>query len=135
MLKRLLGPALMPNRFDLRHGINGARIIAGMFYFPHLLSKLRDLSGSADFFASAGLHPAWLFLTLAIIVEASSGIALVLGLFTRWAGLLSAGAMAVAIYAVFATDGIGWYWAGGGVEYLVFWGLLSIAISYDAWNR
>ena len=40
---------------------------------------------------------------------------------------MSAGCMAVAAYAVFATKGVGWLWNMGGVEYLAMWALVSLA--------
>ena len=57
------------------------------------------------------------------------------GLFLRWTALLSAGCMAVAAYAVFATKGVGWLWNMGGVEYLVMWAVVSLAVAYGAWKN
>jgi putative oxidoreductase len=134
-LAALIGPAVLPDRFSPALAMNMVRILLGLFYAPHVYQKLTGIDASLAFFAKAGLEPAALFLGLAILCESAAFIALIGGFFTRWAGLLSAGCMVVAAYAIFATKGVNWYWAKGGVEYLVLWGLLSLAVSADAWRR
>ncbi|WP_083897445.1 DoxX family protein [Azospirillum sp. B506] len=135
LLTTLIGPAVLPDRFSPALPMNMVRILLGLFYAPHVYQKLSGIDASLGFFAKAGLEPAPLFLGLAIICEAVALVTLVSGLFTRWTALLSAGCMVVAAYAMFATKGVNWYWAKGGVEYLVLWGLLSLAVSADAWRR
>ncbi len=134
-LRCLIGPATLPDRFALSDGMNIVRMLAGLFYAPHVLQKLMGIDASLAFFGRAGLQPAVLFLGLALVFELTSFIGLTFGLFTRWVGLVSAGCMVVAAYAIIQTKGIGWYWAGGGVEYLVFWGVTSLAIAVDAWRK
>lgn len=133
-LKALIGPVVAPRAMDLTQPLNLIRIGAGLFYLPHILFKLQGIDGSLAFFAKAGLTPAPLFLGLALVVEAAACIGLTFGLFLRWTGLMSAGCMAVATYAVFATKGVGWLWNMGGVEYLAMWALVSIALSISAWR-
>ena len=134
-LGALIGPVILPNRFALTDGMNIVRIIAGLFYAPHVYQKLTGIEGSLVFFAKAGLTPAPLFLGLALVFESLSFLGLTFGLFTRWIGLLSFGCMVVAAYAIVQTKGVNWYWAKGGVEYLVFWGIASLAIAVDAWRK
>lgn len=131
-LRRLIGPVVQANRFDLTDGMNIVRMVAGLFYAPHVYQKLSGIEGSLGFFTKAGLLPAPLFLGMAITCESLCFVLLTLGLFTRWAGLLSAGCMVVAAYAIFQTKGIHWYWAQGGIEYLLFWGVASLAIAVNA---
>lgn len=134
-LAALIGPAVLPDRFSPALAMNMVRILLGLFYTPHIYQKLSGIDASLIFFAKAGLEPAPLFLGLSIICESLALVTLVGGFFTRWTALMSASCMAVAAYATFATKGINWYWARGGVEYLVLWGLLSLAVSADAWRR
>ncbi len=134
-LRALLGPAVAPKAFDLTQPLNVIRIVAGLFYAPHILFKLFGMGGALAFFAKAGLVPAPFFVGLALVVETIAGVSLLFGLYLRWTGIMSAGCMAVAAYAVFATKGVGWLWNLGGVEYLVMWAIISLAISYNAWNE
>ncbi|GGF60855.1 hypothetical protein GCM10007301_20780 [Azorhizobium oxalatiphilum] len=134
-VRRLIGPVTLPNRFDLTDGMNVLRMVAGLWYLPHVYQKLSGIEGSLKFFASAGLTPAPLFLGLAIVFESLAFIGLTFGLFTRWIGLVSFGCMAVAAYAILQTKGINWYWAKGGEEYLAFWAFASLAIAIDAWRK
>ncbi|WP_084539846.1 DoxX family protein [Azorhizobium doebereinerae] len=135
LLRRLIGPVVLPNRFALTDGMNMVRIIAGLFYLPHVIQKLAGIDSSLVFFTKAGLVPAPLFLGLSITFESLSFICLTFGLFTRWIGLVSFGCMMVAAYAIIQTKGLGWYWARGGVEYLLFWGFTSLVIAIDAWRK
>jgi putative oxidoreductase len=49
--------------------------------------------------------------------------------------MISAVVMANAVIAVFHTKGAGWLWNLGGVEYLVFWGISSLALAANAWKQ
>ena len=128
---------ITPSHFDLTQGWNILRIISGAFMFPHALSKFTDgaLSvGTLGFFAKAGFQPPEFWVWLAATVEILTGIALVLGICTRYAALVAAGALAVAVYALQVVKGFGWTWNTGGYEYPVFWGLVCIAIAIEAWK-
>lgn len=128
----LIGPVMLPNRFSLSHGINVVRMVAGLFYAPHVYQKLTGIDASLAFFAKAGLVPAPFFLGLSLIFESLCFVLLTFGLFTRWAGVISFGCMMVAAYAIVQTKGLNWYWAKGGIEYLLFWGVMSLAVAGDA---
>lgn len=117
------------------NGLTLVRILCGLFYFPHVWSKIVGFEGTAGFFAQAGLAPGAVFVSLAMAAELLAGIGLTFGILTRYAALLSVGVMAVAAYAILTVKGFGWYWAGGGIEYLVFWGLASAAVAWDAWKK
>lgn len=134
-LKSLLGPAVAPKAFDFTQPLNVIRVVAGLFYLPHILFKVFGMAGALGFFAKAGLVPAPFFVGLALVVESLACVSLTFGLYLRWTGIMSAGCMAVAAYAVFATKGVGWLWNLGGVEYLVMWAIVSLAISYAAWKE
>ena len=134
-IRSIIGPVTLPNRFALTDGMNVVRILAGLFYAPHVYQKLTSVEPTLAFFAKAGLTPAPLFLGMAVVCEALAFLGLTFGLFTRWIGLLSFGCMVVAAYAILQTKGVNWYWAKGGIEYLVFWGITSLAIAIDAWRK
>lgn len=134
-IRSIIGPVTLPNRFALTDGMNVVRILAGLFYAPHVYQKLTAVEPTLAFFAKAGLTPAPLFLGMAVVCEALAFLGLTFGLFTRWIGLLSFGCMVVAAYAILQTKGVNWYWAKGGIEYLVFWGITSLAIAIDAWRK
>jgi putative oxidoreductase len=133
--RSLIGPVLLADRFSLDRPMNIIRVMAGLWYIPHVMQKLNGIDASLAFFTRAGLTPAPLFLGLALFFEASCVVALTLGIFTRWIALASAGCMAVAAYAIIQTKGLHWTWALSGIEYLVFWGVASLAIALDAVQR
>lgn len=125
------------SNFDLTQGWNILRIISGAFMFPHAASKFTGgalTAGTVAFFAKAGLTPPEFWIYLAATVEILTGIALVLGICTRYAALGAAGALAVAVYALQVVKGFGWTWNTGGYEYPVFWGLVCVAIAIEAWR-
>jgi putative oxidoreductase len=133
-INNIIGPRVLPGRFDFSKGINLVRVAAGLFYVPHVLFKLNGIAGAEKFFGSVGLKPALFFVILALITESLSAIGLTFGLYARWSGLLSAGCLLVASYATIVSHGLGWYWSGGGIEYLVMWAIISLAVSISAFK-
>lgn len=124
--------------FNFTKEINLLRFICGAFMFPHALSKLTAGGfnpGVVAFFTKAGLQPPELWITLALIAEASTGVALVLGLCTRWAALGAAGALAVAVYALQMANGFGWLWNKGGYEYPIFWGIACLVVAIHEFRK
>src|SRR4051794_37464779 len=92
--------------FDLTKGSNILRIIAGAFMFPHAAGKFTDLATltlskpTVGFFAKAGFTPADLWVYTAAGSEVLVGIALILGICTRYASLGAAAVLAIAVYAL-----------------------------------
>ena len=130
--------AIRAENFDLSQPWNILRLIAGAFMFPHVAGKFvaGGLSPAVlGFFAKAGFQPPEAWVVIAILVEAGAGIALVLGLCTRFAALGAAGALAVAVYALHMVKGFGWLWNLGGYEYPIFWGIVCLAISMNEFQR
>lgn len=123
--------------FDLTNGANILRIIAGAFMFPHVAGKFVNGAinpATAGFFAKAGMVPADLWVTIAAVSETAAGIALVLGICTRYAALGAAAILGVAVYALQVVKGFGWTWNTGGYEFPVFWALVCIAIALEEWK-
>lgn len=130
--------AIQASNFDLRDGNNIVRIICGAFMFPHVIGKFAAgglAAGTVGFFAKAGFQPAEAWVLMAAAAEVATGVALVLGLCTRWAALGAAGVMAFAVYALQTVKGFGWTWNTGGYEYPVFWGLAAMAVALNEFRR
>ena len=123
--------------FDLTQSRNVLRIICGAFMFPHIAGKFAGgalSAGTVGFFAKAGFAPPELWVWLAAFAEAACGIALVLGLCTRYAALGAALVLAMAVYALQVVKGFGWTWNTGGYEYPVFWAIASVVVAMEAWK-
>lgn len=123
--------------FDLTKTNNVLRIICGGFMFPHALSKFVGFSISPPllgFFEKAGFHPPEIWIVIAAAAEFACGVALVLGLCTRFAALGAAAVLGIAIYALQVVKGFGWTWNTGGYEFPVFWAIVCIAVAIDAWK-
>ncbi|MGB0749556.1 MAG: DoxX family protein [Magnetospiraceae bacterium] len=121
--------------FDLTNPTVVVRLMCGLFYIPHILFKLNDMDGAVGFFGKVGLEPAYLFVVLAILAEGACALGLTFNILTKWIGIVSAFVMGMAVYAIFAVKGAGWLWNMGGVEYLIFWAVTSIALSVQAWKQ
>jgi len=128
---------IQASNFDLTRSSNVLRIICGAFMFPHIAGKFAGgalSAGTVGFFAKAGFAPPELWVYLAAFAEAATGIALVLGICTRFAALGAAFVLAMAVYALQMVKGFGWTWNTGGYEYPVFWAITSLAVAADAWK-
>ena len=121
--------------FNLSDPMVPVRMMCGLLYVPHILFKLNGMSGAAAFFGKAGFNPPMAFVVLALVTEIICAVGLTFNILTKWVGLMSAGVMAVAVYAVFATKGIGWLWNLGGIEYLALWASLSVLVAVQAWRE
>src|SRR5438045_6932890 len=87
--------------FDLSNGLNILRIICGLFMFPHVMGKFAAGAVSAatvGFFAKAGFHPPELWVYIAAVCESADGIALVLGVCSRFAALGGEAVLGMADY-------------------------------------
>lgn len=98
------------------------RVALALVFIVHGWAKLADLSGTVGFFGSIGL-PAFLAYVVAAI-EFLGGIAMLLGVFTGWAGILLALVMAGAIATVKLKAGF-----VGGYEFELTLFLAAIAVS------
>jgi putative oxidoreductase len=97
------------------------RITLGILFLAHAGLKVFVFTpaGAAQFFGSLGLPPALAYLTIA--VEAVGGIALILGIFTRWVSLALIPVLIGAIAFVHGPAGFFFNNPNGGWEYLAFW--------------
>src|SRR5436309_3619935 len=123
--------------FDLSNGLNIIRIICGLFLFPHVAGKFAAgavAAGTAGFFAKAGFHPPEIWVYIAALSETAAGVALVLGICTRFAALGAFALLAIAVYSLQVVKGFGWTWNTGGYEYPVFWAIVSLSVAIEAWK-
>ncbi len=118
--------------FDLSDPAVLLRITSGIFHLPHLIQKVNPFERALGTFAHSGLNPPGFWLVLAIIVEALCVVGLTLGIYTKWAAMLSAGFMLVVIYAILYAKGWVFLWNFGGIEFAVFWLLVSIVVALQA---
>ena len=128
---------IKPENFDLTNGLNILRIICGAFMFPHVAGKFvaGGLSAATvGFFAKAGFHPPELWIYIAACAETLTGIALILGVCTRYAALGAAAVLAIAVYSLQVVKGFGWTWNTGGYEYPVFWAIACLVVAIEDWK-
>jgi putative oxidoreductase len=102
------------------------RVALGVLFLAHLGLKLFVFTpaGTAQFFGSLGLPPALAYLTMA--GELVGGIALILGIYTRWVALALVPILLGAIVTVHIHAGFFFTAPNGGWEYPAFWALALI---------
>jgi putative oxidoreductase len=115
------------------------RIPAGLILAAHGAQKLfgwfggHGLEGTAQWLASIGLEPGYLMALLAGSAEFFGGLALVLGLLTRPAALVSAVTMLVAIFAVHIDNGL--FMSNNGYEYALALFAITLALAIQGAGR
>jgi putative oxidoreductase len=97
------------------------RLTLGGLFLAHASLKLFVFTpaGTARFFGSIGLPPELAYVVMT--AEILAGIALVLGIFTRWVALGSVPILLGAIVTVHGAAGFFFNNAHGGWEYPAFW--------------
>ncbi len=124
------------NDFDITNPAVAVRVMAGLFYIPHIMFKLTGFAGAVAVFGKMGFQPPAFWVSLALLTEILCAIGLTFNLYTRYVGFMSAGTMAFAVYGTLALKGgMVWMWNFGGIEYLVFWGVASAALAIQAWRE
>ena len=111
------------------------RISLGIIFIAHSLYLklvIFTLPGTVGFFESIGLPAFLAYVTFA--VEAIGGVALVLGLYARWAAL---SLIPIALGATWAHSSAGWVFSntGGGWEYPLFLAVASAVIALQGNGR
>ncbi|RAK01578.1 DoxX family protein [Aliidiomarina maris] len=111
------------------------RVPLGIILAAHGAQKLfgwfggNGLQATGEWMASIGLQPGILMAFLAGGAEFFGGIALILGLLTRPAALVSAITMLVAIFAVHISNGL--FVANGGYEFALALFAMSVALVFQ----
>ena len=126
-MKAILKPT--PARYDLALLI--VRIVVGLVFFMHGWQKffMIGIEGVGGFFGSLGIPAAGLMAVLIALLELLGGLALILGIGTRIAGILLAANMFVAFLLVHRANGF--FVSDGGYELvlLLFAGAVALALS------
>lgn len=93
------------------------RIVVGIIFIVHGGQKLFvfGFSGFAGFLVQQGIQPAMFWSVIVTLVEFLGGIAILIGFLTRWAALLLAVDMLVAVLAVHLKKGF--FVSQGGYEF------------------
>ena len=103
------------------------RVTLGALFLAHASLKLFVFTpaGTAKFFGSLGFPPELAYLVMT--VEVLSGIALILGVWTRYAALAGIPVLLGAIFTVLAAAGFFFTNPKGGWEFPAFWALALVA--------
>jgi putative oxidoreductase len=72
------------------------RVLIAALFVPAGFGKIVGFAGTAQYIASKGLPASEVLTVLATVVELGGGLALLVGLFTRWSALALAGFTVVA---------------------------------------
>lgn len=110
------------------YGIAAIRIIVGVVFFAHGYAKITDgLGVTAGYFGTDfGLPMPLVSASLATAAETLGGLALILGLGTRWAAIPLAFTMAVAVGVVHLGKG---FFAPDGMEFPLMLMVASIGLA------
>lgn len=102
------------------------RVLLGVLFLVHFLTKLLMFTpaGTVAYFQSLGLPGGLACVTMA--VELALGVALVLGVWSRWIGLIGVPLLLGTIVSVHGANGFGFANAGGGWEYPAVWAVLLV---------
>ncbi|GAA3714794.1 DoxX family protein [Oceanisphaera sediminis] len=115
------------------------RVPVGLILAAHGAQKLfgwfggYGLEGTGQWLASIGMEPGYLMALLAGGAEFFGGLALVLGLLTRPAALVSAFTMLVAIFAVHIDNGL--FMSNNGYEYALTLFAATLALAVQGAGR
>lgn len=110
------------------YGATLLRLALGVLFLVHALTKLLvfTTAGTAAFFESLGLPGVLGYLTIG--VELVITVALLLGIYARWVGLVGVLLLLGTIVTVHGANGFGFANAGGGWEYPAFWALALVVL-------
>jgi putative oxidoreductase len=125
---RLLFPGLRPF-YDKLEPLSWllVRCAAGLILAVHGWGKVaRGAEAMAPAFVKMGYTNPVLLINFLILVEFVGGIAIALGLFTRFFAAMVTIEMAVIMFAHYLPNGFSWL--NRGYEYVLLWGLVTLAI-------
>ena len=106
------------------------RVSMGVLFILHgvyLKAIVFGMAGAGAYFASLGL-PDW-FAWVVVIYETIGGLALILGVYTRWVAVVLGIHLLFAAYLGHGANGWLFSAKGGGYEYPVFWGIACFTLA------
>ena len=116
-------------------GLLVLRVVVGGIFFAHGAQKIFEytLAGTTQSFAGMGVPLPEIAAPFVAFLELIGGAMLVLGLFSRLAGILLAVDMVVALVLVHLPAG---FWVGeGGYEFVALLGASALAIAFTGAGR
>ncbi|THJ36056.1 DoxX family protein [Lampropedia aestuarii] len=108
------------------YGAAALRIGLGVLFLVHGLTKLLVFTpaGTAAYFQSLGLPAVLAYITIAL--ELAIAVAMLVGIYARWFGLIGVPLLLGTIVTVHGANGFGFSNQGGGWEYPAVWAFLLI---------
>jgi len=103
------------------------RLAVGGILAVHGWGKLVNFSGAIPNYVKLGYHQPALIVAILLVIEFFGGVAIALGLFTRFFAAAAAIEMAELTFDIYLSNGFGW--RNSGYEYVLMWGLLCFAIA------
>jgi putative oxidoreductase len=85
------------------------------------------MAGTGKYFASLGLPDWWAW--VAMLYETLGGLALIVGIQTRWVAIFLGVHLLFAAYLGHAANGFWFTSKGGGWEYPLFWAVVCFALA------
>jgi putative oxidoreductase len=121
------------NMIDTRLAPYGAlllRVSMGVLFLLHglyLKVFVFGMAGAGKYFVSLGL-PDW-FAWVVVLYETIGGLALILGVYTRWVAIFLSVHLLFAAYIGHGANGWMFTAKGGGYEFPVFWAIACFALA------
>jgi putative oxidoreductase len=111
------------------YGITVLRVVVGLIFLLHGWQKLTQftVTGFTGFLSELGIPGAGVAAIIVIALELIGGLALILGLGTRWLGVLFAITMLVALATVHLPNGF--FANDNGYEFVLLLGAASVALA------
>ena len=106
------------------------RVSMGVLFILHglyLKAFVFGMAGAGKYFASLGL-PDW-FAWVVMLYETIGGLALILGVYTRWVAVFLGVHLLFAAYLGHAANGWPFTAKGGGYEYPMFWAIACLTLA------
>lgn len=104
-------------------------IVCGAFLLPHTIAKLSNVERASQLFDKAGFRPAPFFVVLTALLELIAALGLISGLYPRIGALIAATILIVAAYAISRVHGLRWRWQHPGIEFMLFWAIVSLCVT------
>jgi putative oxidoreductase len=108
------------------------RFLCGAFLLPHTVAKLRNIDKAAEFFEKIHFRPGRFFVIFTAAMEAVAAVGLIFNLYPRIGAVIAATILFVAAWAQAHVNGFAWRWQFLGVEYMLFWALVCLAVGFLA---
>jgi putative oxidoreductase len=110
-------------------GRTAVRILCGLFLLPHTYAKLTNIARASQLFHSVGFRPARPFVVLTALLELAAAAMLISGFYPQVGAVVATAVLVGASYAIATTHGLKWRWQHPGIEYMLFWAVVSLCVT------